>query len=906
MMILSSFALVGCDVLTGIGGKAPVADFIITPSTPQINQQVTFDATMTTGTNISSYSWQISKPDGTTTMLYGPAVQFTPDVTGSYTVMLTVTNDVGSGVKVKSFRIDSVATVSVTGVSLNMTNTTLLLGGTQTLTATVAPANASNPAVTWSSSDSTVAMVSNSGLVTASSTKLGNATITVTTTEGHFTATCLVTVTNQAVAVTGVSLTPTSATVNVGATTTLVPTISPSNATNKNLTWLSLDPSKATVTSGGVVTGVANTDTSAPVTIMVITADGSFTATCLVTVQTYKAVTSISLSPSSLSLTAGGSSQTLTVYFTPTDATNQAVTWISGNTAVATVNNGGVVTPVGAGTTSIIAMSVDGSKSAFASVTVGAAGVPVTGVSLSQTTLNMAIGQTQRLTATITPDNASNKAMTWNSSNTGVVTVSAGTVAAIGSGSSIVTVTTVDGGYSASCNITVVSSSVSVTGISVNPTSLPNSSNPYFYVGDSATITATIYPIDATNQNVIWSSSNSTVASVDGYGNVFANSAGSATITAKSQDGNFTATTSVTVTTATVSVTGVSLNTSYMTLVNGSSQTLYATVTPSNATNKSITWSTSDSVIATVSGGLVTGKYPGTATITVTTVDGGYNATCSVTVTQPVTAVTGISLDQSSLSVTQGSYTTLTATVSPSGATNKTISWGSSNSAVASVTAADSNTANVYAASGGNATIWAITQDGGFIQYCDVQVNVPVSSIQLNYSAIALIAGGQGQQLSAYVYPYNATNQNILWSSFNNSIATVDSSGYVIPVSEGTTTVTATSAENSAITAYATIYVSANTIFVTGISLSTDMMTLAGGTSFSLVATISPVDATNQGVYWWSTDTTVAEVNQYGTVTAYNPGYTTIYVQTNDGGYYAWCNVEVTASTGGEIDTTIH
>ena len=168
-------------------------------------------------------------------------------------------------------------TVAVTGVTLNKTATTLTVGETETLTATVSPSNATNKSVTWSTSNASVATVSN-GKITAKAA--GTATITVKTADGNKTATCAVTVKAATVAVTGVSLNKTATTLTVGETETLTATVSPSNATNKSVTWSTSNASVATVSNGKITAKAAGT-----ATITVKTADGNKTATCKVTVN---------------------------------------------------------------------------------------------------------------------------------------------------------------------------------------------------------------------------------------------------------------------------------------------------------------------------------------------------------------------------------------------------------------------------------------------------------------------------------------------------------------------------------------------------------------------------------------------------------------------------------------------
>ena len=185
----------------------------------------------------------------------------------------------GWNVRIKAFT-DDVASIPVTGVTLNKSIDTLNSGGTLQLAAAVAPINADNKAVTWKSSDSSIVTVDDKGLVTANKTgKVGSANVTVTTVDGSKTATCKVTV--NSVSVTGITLNCTQTTVNKGGTVTITATVAPSNATNKKVTWKSDNAAVATVSSNGVVTAVK----SGTANITVTTGDGSKTASCKVTVK---------------------------------------------------------------------------------------------------------------------------------------------------------------------------------------------------------------------------------------------------------------------------------------------------------------------------------------------------------------------------------------------------------------------------------------------------------------------------------------------------------------------------------------------------------------------------------------------------------------------------------------------
>lgn len=168
---------------------------------------------------------------------------------------------------------------------------------------------------------------------------------------------------------------------------------------------------------------------------------------------------------------------------------------------------------------------------------------------------------------------------------------------------------------------------VPVTGVTVAPTTGT------LNVGDTLTLTATVAPADATNQNVTYSTSDDAVATVTSAGVVSGVGAGTATITVTTEDGGFTATCEVTVSAATVAVTGVTVSPESDSIAVSETLTLTATVAPADATNKTVTWSSSDDSVASVADGVVTGVAAGTATITVTTQDGGFTDTSEITVT---------------------------------------------------------------------------------------------------------------------------------------------------------------------------------------------------------------------------------------------------------------------------------
>ena len=238
-------------------------------------------------------------------------------------------------------------------------------------------------------------------------------------------------------------------------------------------------------------------------------------------------------------------------------------------------------------------------------------------------------------------------------------------------------------------------------------------------VGDQASLDAIISPDNATNKKIRWSSSKESVATVTPEGIVEAVSVGTSFITATSEDSGVNAKCEITVKEKVISVTGIALNETSLSLTEGDEFTLVATVTPDNATNKEINWTSDNEAVATVSAeGVVKAIKAGTANITATSEDSDVNVKCEITVKEKVISVTGIALNRTSLSLSEGDEFTLVATVTPDNATNKEITWTSDNEAVATVSAEGV----VKALRAGTASITATTVDQGKTASCAIAV----------------------------------------------------------------------------------------------------------------------------------------------------------------------------------------
>ena len=657
---------------------------------------------------------------------------------------------------------NSPTAIAVTGVSLNKTALTLSIGAQETLTATVSPSNAANKAVTWNSSNASVTTV-NGGVVTALSA--GTATITVTTQDGGRTATCSVTVEQGAIAATGLSLNKNTMALTVGGSETLAPTLQPGNATNQNVAWASSNTNIATVSGSGAVTAASVGNA----TITATTQDGSHTAKCTVTVAAQSVpVSGLTLNKNTMTLAAGDATGTLVPAIAPINATNQNVTWTSSNTAVATVSARGIVTPLSVGNATITA-TAQGNRTAVCTVSVVSAPIQATAVQPNKYSMTLSTGNNEAFTATFVPANATNQNIVWTSSNTDIAVVSSsGVVTAIAAGTVTITAAS-DGGaaafaspiatdnannpnngnivrsggasvFPAPLTVTVSPAPVPATGVTLDKNALA------LTVGSYETLIPTVYPANSTNQGVNWLSSNTSVAVVSSGGVVTAMSQGTAAITVATQDGGNMYSCTVTVSPAVTPVhpSGVALDRTALALQPGGTEKLTATVLPGNASNKNVYWASSNNAVAVVSSnGVVTAVAEGTATITAASEDGGVAAGCVVTVAANYVPVTGVSFTGNVRGpVSIGEVFTYTVTVSPENATNKSVSLSSSNPGIVTVVGG----LVVRGVAPGTATITVTTQDGGYTSSLSATISPPpsgVASVTLERTTMQVTAGNQ-------------------------------------------------------------------------------------------------------------------------------------------------------------------
>ncbi|MCI9524819.1 MAG: leucine-rich repeat protein [Erysipelotrichaceae bacterium] len=420
-----------------------------------------------------------------------------------------------------------------------------------------------------------------------------------------------------------------------------------------------------------------------------------------------------------------------------------------------------------------------------------------TGINLDKDNLMLKVGNKSTFSVILSPytvlDNAN---LTWTSSAPDIVSVSNdGTVTANAVGNATITVRNANG-HSATATVHVDDVVVPITSVVLSETTLTMNKE------TSQGLRVIVNPSDTTMDTTItWKSSNEEIASVSTTGLIRAKRPGKVVISATSSNG-IVAECAVTIKSE---IKSVVLNQTALTLEEGSNQSLRATINPSDTTDaKDLTWVSSNTSVATINqSGEVTAVAPGTATITVTTVN-GRKAECKITVTQAVITkpIISVTLNKTSLTLVEDEEVTLTATINPSDTTDShTLVWSSSNEDVATVV-----DGVVTAKSAGTATITATSVNGKQAN-CVVTVNakeIPITSVTLNQNVITIKAG-KNATLTATISPENTTQAKTLsWTSSDEDVAAVVD-GVITAKKTGTATITATTVNG--LTATCTVYV---------------------------------------------------------------------------------------------------
>jgi uncharacterized protein YjdB len=691
-------------------------------------------------------------------------------------------------------------------------------------------------------------------------------------------------------------------------TLALTATVLPTNATTKTVTWsITNGTGQATISATGVVTAVAN----GTVTARATATDGSGVYGELVITITNQVipVTGITVTGAggATTITQDNGTLALTATVLPTNATTKTVTWsITNGTGQATISATGVVTAVANGTVTARATATDGSGVyGELVITITNQVVPVTGITVTgaggATTITQDNG-TLALTATVLPTNATNKTVTWSITNgTGQATISAtGVVTAVANGTVTARATATDGsGVYGELVITISGQIIPVTSITVT-----GAGGATTITQDNGTLalTATVLPTNATTKTVTWSITNGTgQATISATGVVTAVANGTVTARATATDGSGVyGQLVITISGQIIPVTGITVTgaggSSVITTDGGQLQ-LTATVTPSDATNKTVTWSiTNGTGQATISAtGVVTAVANGTVTARATATDGsGVYGQLVITISGQIIPVTGITVTGaggSSVITTDGGQLQLTATVTPSDATNKTVTWSITNG---TGQATINTTGLVTAVSSGTVTAIATANDGSGVQgTLAITISnqiIPVTSITVTGAggATTITQDNGTLALTATVLPTNATTKTVTWSITNGTgQATINTTGLVTSVSSGTVTAIATANDGSGVQGTLVITITNQLIPVTSITV-----TGAGGATtitqddgtLALTAAVLPANATNKTVTWsLVSGNGHAQISDDGLLTARSNGTVLVRATANDG-----------------------
>ena len=717
----------------------------------KIGDLLTINAKITPKTNGASLKWITSDP---ATVSLEQEGDLTSTVKGLREGIAVITAINQENVVVGSCMITVVGDHSIKKLTLSQTNvTTSLAEKTLPLYATITPPDAENEPIVWSSSDNTIATVDQKGLVTLR--KSGTVTIICTAkNDASLAASCRITILQ---AVTGIKLDQSNITMNVGETFRLTYVLTPANASNVAVTWISTNNAVASVDKNGQVSAKGVGQAS----ILLKTTDGGYIATCLVNVN--RVATAVRLDATALTLNVGDS-YTFETTITPADSTDKTLIWEISDKGVVAVSNKGKVIAKKIGVSVVMAKTKSGST-AYCTVTVQQG---VTGVKLDSHEEELFIGDEWELNAVVSPKNATNQEVKWTSSERSVASVDKeGRVKALKEGVTIITCTTVDGGYVDYCAVQVSKNIVESEELKIDPESCQ------IGVGKTMKLTPIFTPEDTTDKSVKWESSNTKIVTVDKKGRIKGIKPGNAVITCTAQDGGGAqGTCEVEVCQL---ITEITLDNSYLSMVVGDVATIVPTIRPKEATY-GVVWESEDPTIAVVDkqSGRVTALKAGDTQIKAKAEDSsGVEAICVVHVRNPV-AITNIQVSESEVVMVPGEEKTVSFTILPAGYTDKYV-WSSDNPVVASV---NRTTGLITARALGTANITILADSGRTASVKIYVVGLSKTSLTLERYTSTLI--------SLEVYGASKADLDVRWYSDNERIAQVQN-GRITGKALGTT-----------------------------------------------------------------------------------------------------------------------
>lgn len=584
-----------------------------------------------------------------------------------------------------------------TGVEISVSTAHLYVGESLKLTAQTLPAGTTDGAIVWSVSDKNVIECSDNGTVVALAD--GVADVIATSVDGNHVAKCTVTVETWH-AVESVTLDKESLTLYTGDSYTLTATILPDKATDKRLDWSSSNEDVATVDANGAIKAVGNG-------VATITAtnksNNAMKATCEVTV--YEHCTGVELSATSVELTVG-KSFVLTAKTLPLARTDGAIEWSVSDETIIKRHKDGTIEALNEGVAKVTARSVDGGHTATCTITVKT--IPVAErLVLSDDALILYVNDNHTLTATVYPEEAEDKTLTWLNDRADVISLAEGEITAVGPGAAnVIAYVTTNNAAADTCSVVVYEHT---TGVELSATAIE------LIVGRSTMLTANTLPLATTDGMIEWSVSDDTVIKRHEDGTIEALAEGVAEVTARSVDGGYTATCSVTVKPY-IESESIILDEQLLTLYVGDIYTLSAVVYPEDATDQVLNWISSNTDVAIVDEhGVIEAVGFGTTTITASCVtNSAIDASCEVTVYEHCT---GVELSAANIELYEGETFELIANTLPYDTTDGMIVWSVSDESIVTC-----DNGHITALTQGYAEVIATSVDGGYMAICEITV----------------------------------------------------------------------------------------------------------------------------------------------------------------------------------------
>jgi uncharacterized protein YjdB/PKD repeat protein len=774
--------------------------------------------------------------------------------------------------------------ILASSVNIDSKNLVIPLGGSARINAYIAPTNVTNTTVTWKVLESGIVSVQSSGnLLYVTGLKKGTARIVASI--DNVTDTCYVQITP--IMIQSVGLNATALSMKIGDVKQIQATFTPSTAENTTLVWSSSSPSVATIDINGNITATSVGTTTISVSPQT---NQNLVASCIVTVSSSEIVlTQIAIVDADLTTKLDVikvdalSKKQLFIAYTPIDATYKDIVW-SSSSSLTTVDVSGIIVTGNVVDTAIItAMSVKYSTviAKVKVITTNIRPIQVSSIVIeSQVSVN--INETRLLKRDVLPTTATNKVLNWISSNPNVVTVDKnGTIKGVNPGFAIIYAQATDFQATKSNECFVIVNEVPVTGITINVNGVLTMKE---NTVDNS-IMATILPSNATNKKLLWVSSNSGSVVVDTVGTITALKSGIAIIYA-------------------ISKSNPSVRDSFIVEVTKPLADKSVLATLLLDAKAKLTFINDNSLT-----GIKPGQYPTTAVLAF------YNASLSAKVVYEkilasqfevdstsaalklafvvlenskigYTAVTSLSIIRDSVIIKineTASY--LKAYLSPETATIKSVNWNSTNANIVDIDAngllipRNPGVAYVYAKSIDNAQA---------LDSCKIIVIAPVQQIVL--PSIFSLVNGETNSIPFTVIPENATNQELVWSISDTSFA-INDNNMISAKKVGYAKVIVSTVDKS-ITAVCVLAITSSQIPVTGITVQ-PKVALLNGTSIAIKASVSPIDATNQNIYWSIANQDVATINEYGVVTANSVGTTELFAISEDGNFVDTSEVSV-------------